>query len=269
MSRHTPPSSAASSLPAGFTRRRLMLAGGLSLVGLGGCSLIPREAQVPMPAWHEPAGAGFTPDTLVVMLPGIHNRPRDFVTEGLVADLRRRRPDVDVLLVDAHMGYYRDRSVLNRLREDVIVPARAQGYRQIWLAGISLGGFGSLLYAARHGQDIDGVLAIAPYLGSDEVIRSIRTQGGPGPWRRSPAALQANEAEQDLWAWLSRPPAGAPPVHLGFGTEDRMSESHRLMASVLPADRVMRVAGGHDWAPWKALWRQWLVQGPLAPMSAV
>lgn len=269
MSRHTPTPSAALSLPADTTRRRLLLAGGLSLAGLGGCSLLPREAQVPMPAWREPARDGHTADTLVVMLPGIHNRPRDFVSEGLVADLRQKRPDIDVLLADAHMGYYRDRSVMTRLRDDVIAPARARGYRQIWLAGISLGGFGSLVYAARNPQDVDGVLAIAPYLGRDEVIQSIRTKGGPAAWRRSPAALQANDAEQDLWAWLAQPPSDAPPVHLGFGVDDRMSDGHRLMAGLLPPDRVMKTAGGHDWTPWRALWRQWLVQGPLGVPASV
>ncbi|HMW22254.1 MAG TPA: alpha/beta hydrolase [Burkholderiaceae bacterium] len=248
---------------------RLGLGAAAALVpALGGCSLLPRSTVVPMPLLREPAAAARPAETLVVMLPGRFDRPQDFVREGLVGDLKRRHADVDVLLADAHLGYYMDRSVLERLRQDVIGPARRQGYRQIWLAGISLGGFGALGYAARHaaeaGGEVDGVLAIAPYLGSDEVIGAIGRAGGARPWLASPARLRAIDLEQDIWQWLAEPPAGGPPVFLGFGRGDRMGAAHRLAAGLLPSARVMQVDGGHDWAPWRALWQQWLAQGPLA-----
>ncbi|BDI06448.1 hypothetical protein CATMQ487_34180 [Sphaerotilus microaerophilus] len=254
-----------------LARIGLGLAGAAGLAPLlGGCGMLPRSSVVPMPLLREPAAPGRA-DTLVVMLPGRFDRPQDFVREGLVADLKGRRADVDVLLADAHLGYYMDRSVLDRLREDVIGPARRQGYRQIWLAGISLGGFGALGYAARHGEEpggkVDGVLAIAPYLGSDEVIRAIGREGGPQRWLASPAKLGANDLEQDVWQWLAHPPADAPPVFLGYGRGDRMGSAHRLAAGLLPDGHVMHVDGGHDWAPWRALWQQWLVQGPLAPSA--
>jgi pimeloyl-ACP methyl ester carboxylesterase len=256
-------------------RRQALRRVGFGLLGLGsagpwlaGCSLLPRRSEVPMPQLHDAAASGARADTLVVMLPGRFDQPQDFVREGLVADLRRQRPDVDLRLVDAHLGYYLDRSVLERLRQDVIGPARAQGYRQVWLAGISLGGFGALGYAARHGQEadagVDGVLAIAPYLGSDAVLAAMAAAGGPQRWLASPARLSAIDLEQDVWQWLAEPPLDSPPVFLGFGWGDRMGQAHRLAASLLPAGRVMPVEGGHDWAPWRAVWRQWLAQGPLA-----
>ncbi|HNG79406.1 MAG TPA: hypothetical protein PLW24_08070, partial [Burkholderiaceae bacterium] len=227
---------------------------------LGGCSALPLGTTVPMPQLRDPAAGVRQADTLVVMLPGRFDHPQDFVREGLVADLKRQRADVDVLMVDAHLGYYLDRSVLVRLRQDVIRPARQQGYRQVWLAGISLGGFGALGYTARHGQEagaeIDGVLAIAPYLGSDAVIDAMAAAGGARHWLESSQRLCANELEQDLWQWLAEPPEGAPPAFLGFGRADRMSDAHRLAAGLLPAGRVMQVEGGHDWAPWRSLWRQ-------------
>lgn len=264
--------------PAGGTtrtdRRRALARLGLGLAGaaglapwLGGCGMLPRSSVVPMPLLSEPARLALRADTLVVMLPGRFDRPQDFVREGLVADLKRQRPDVDLLLADAHLGYYMDRSVLDRLREDVVRPARRQGYRQVWLAGISLGGFGALGYTARHGAEpggeIDGVLAIAPYLGSDDVIQAIGREGGPRRWLGSPAKLAANDLEQDLWRWLAEPQGDAPPVFLGFGRGDRMGSAHRLAAGLLPPGRVMQVNGGHDWAPWRTLWQQWLAQGPL------
>lgn len=252
-----------------LARLGLGLAGGAGLSPLlGGCSVLPLGTAVPMPQLREPAVSAQRAETLVVMLPGRFDRPQDFVREGLVADLKQQRADVDVLMVDAHLGYYLDRSVLVRLRQDVIRPARRQGYKQVWLAGISLGGFGALGYTARHGQEegseIDGVLALAPYLGSDDVIDAMATAGGARRWLKSSQRLRANELEQDLWHWLAEPPAGAPPVFLGFGRADRMNDAHRLAAGLLPTGRVMQVEGGHDWAPWRSLWQQWLARGPLS-----
>lgn len=264
---NTPPSSALSSAVE-TPRRRFLCAGALSLAGLGGCSLLPRETVVPMPMLRAAASSQTRSDTLVVMLPGIRDRPSDFVTEGLVADLRQHRPDVDVLLADAHFGYYRDRSVLERLKADVIDPARARGHRHIWLVGISLGGFGALGYGAQHGQDIDGIVVLAPYLGEDRVIRDITRAGGPAAWLASPQAQNATPLERAIWQSLSQRPVDAPPIHLGYGREDRMSPGHRLMARQLPPDRVLHVAGGHDWAPWRALWRQWLARDPLGESLA-
>lgn len=277
MDRHTHSSSGGNAARTG--RRSALARLGLGVAGaagitplLGGCGLLPRGSQVPMPLLREASASAEQAETLVVMLPGRFDRPQDFVREGLVADLKRRRADVDLLLADAHLGYYMDRSVLDRLREDVIRPARRQGYRQVWLAGISLGGFGALGYAARHGREsgaeVDGVLAIAPYLGSNEVIGAIGRSGGARRWLASAARLQAIDLEQDVWQWLADPPADAPPAFLGFGRGDRMGAAHRLAAGLLPGGRVMQVDGGHDWAPWRALWQQWLAQGPLASPAA-
>ena len=53
--------------------------------------------------------------------------------------------------------------MVDRLKEDVINPAKEKGYTKIWLVGISLGGLGSLLYAMEHPSDIEGMLVLAPY----------------------------------------------------------------------------------------------------------
>ncbi len=66
---------------------------------------------------------------------------------------------------------------------DVVLPARAAGYDTIWLAGTSLGGIGALLYLRDHPDDLAGVLALAPYLGEEGVIREIERAGGPASWQ--------------------------------------------------------------------------------------
>jgi hypothetical protein len=261
------------------TRRLALLAGaGGALLGLAGCQFLPRTPVTPMPLLRQPGPGPGRADTLVVLLPGAYSRPQEFIDEGYVRALRASGgagAAADVWIADAHLGYFNDRSVLRRLREDVIAPARAQGYQRLWLVGISLGGFGALAYASVHGRSagtgVDGVLAVAPYLGSRRLQGEMLAAGGPRAWADATPAgtpgleqgASPDDGERALWRWLARPPAGAPPVYLGYGSEDRLADGHRLLAGVLPADRVATVPGGHDWPPWLALWQGWLQRGLL------
>ena len=77
-----------------------------------------------------------------------------------------------------HFGYYLRRTAIERLREDVIVPAQRKGYGEIDLVGISLGGFGALYYAMHHPGEIARLFLLAPYLGEQPVVREICTAGG-------------------------------------------------------------------------------------------
>ena len=58
----------------------------------------------------------------------------------------------------------------------MIGPLRAQGYRELWLAGTSMGGFGAVGLRTQHPERIAGLLLFAPYMGSsgvtDEVVRA-------------------------------------------------------------------------------------------------
>ena len=259
-------------------RQALLAATATALLGLPGCQLLPRQPVTPMPVLRQPAPGPGRAKTLVVMLPGAYSLPQEFVDEGYVQALGTRGVRADVLVADAHLGYFNDRSVLRRLRDDVVAPARAQGYSRLWLVGISLGGFGALAYASVHGRHpqhgVDGVLAVAPYLGSRRLQGDMLAAGGPVAWadaqpatpsaaRELTEATSPDDGERALWRWLVRPPADAPPVYLAYGTDDRLASGHRLLAGVLPPDRVTTVPGGHDWPPWRALWQQWLQRGLL------
>ncbi|MGB7542969.1 MAG: alpha/beta hydrolase, partial [Burkholderiales bacterium] len=103
--------------------------------------------------------------TLLVMLPGATDRPEDFVEQGFIQAVRASGASVDVAAVDAHMDYYIEHSVVERLEADVIAPARAKGYTRTWLMGISLGGMGALAYARGHAKEVEGVILLAPFLG--------------------------------------------------------------------------------------------------------
>jgi pimeloyl-ACP methyl ester carboxylesterase len=250
--------------------------GWCSLATLGsGCALVVPPTLSRMEVLRLPGRCGGRSPTLVVMLPGAYSRPPEFVEAGFPQTLSAAGFDADICIADSHVGYYSDRSILRHLREEIVLPARAQGYRQIWLVGISLGGFGALGYAVRHGAEIDGVLAIAPYLGPRRLTQEIVAAGGPHAWRAAGLAAAApgnpaDELDRELWRAFTTPgnsagPGSAPrpPVYLGYGVDDRFADAHRRFAELLPAAHVATAPGGHDWPAWRALWSAWVARGLL------
>ena len=71
---------------------------------------------------------------------------------------------------------------MNRLREDVIGPARSGGYSTIWLVGISLGGLGAGLYTGHYPGDVASLVLLAPFLGEAPIIEEIAAAGGVRTW---------------------------------------------------------------------------------------
>lgn len=195
---------------------------------------------------------------LLVFLPGIGDCAADFEAKGLLRLVRQTDWPVDIVTVDAHYGYYADRTILDQLHRDVFLPAQAVGYRHVWLAGISLGGFGALLYTSRYPDHITGVIALAPFLGDRSVIHEISSAGGLNTW----LGENATDEVRLLWHWLrgyrrSDSPS-SPLMYLGFGNEDSFAEGHRLLAAALPSNQVLVVRGGHQWSVWEQLWQGFL-----------
>lgn len=222
------------------------------LLCLGACA--GRPLKVPMDSLVDtqgmPAGR-----TLLVLLPGAYDVPRDYITHGFISEIRRHGWPVDVVAVDAHVDYYTSQSVVRRLHEDVIEPARERGYARIWLGGISLGGFGSLLYVHQHPGVVEGVILLAPYLGARSQVRDIGRAGGLVHWK--PARDLPLDEEQEMLAWLGQLLASGgskPDLWLGYGASDRFASAIGVLAEALPADHVRRIDGGHDWPTWRALW---------------
>jgi pimeloyl-ACP methyl ester carboxylesterase len=242
------------------------LSGGGTVATLGGCAALAGPSRIQMDVIRDDQGCnGALSPTLLVFLPGAHMKPQELVDQGFVAAVRQRGRAVDLALPDAHLGYVYDGSVLDHLHADLIAPALApsEGRRQIWLAGISLGGYVALAYARRHPERIAGVLTLAPYLGRKPLLKAIADAGGPALWRRSAQPRDAEDIDHALWMWLSDPQRTGPPLWLGYGREDRLVDGHRLMAEVLPAGHVTTAPGDHDWLPWRALWAEWLDRGLL------
>jgi len=190
---------------------------------------------------------------------------RDRSLAYTIARLCKYLLGLDVVAADAHMGYYRNETFIERLRDDVVAPARARGIRTIFLVGISAGGTGAILYTRAHPEDVCGMLLIAPFLGSAEMVNEVAAAGGLAAFQ--PPGRAGKQFERDLWAWLSAtasPTSPSLPILLGYGAEDEFAAGHRLLAAALPAGRVFIAKGGHEWAPWRAVWAEFLRSGALA-----
>lgn len=190
---------------------------------------------------------------LLIMLPGAADKPQDFVEQGFIRALRERNLTVDVAVVDAHMDYYFEHTIVERLHQDVVVPAREQGYEHICLLGVSLGGMGCLLYLREH-ADIDSVILLAPFLGSRGTIADVTKAGGFQHWIPD---SKTDDDERKFLAWLQAYPfddLALPKIYLGYGAEDRFAPASQLLAGLLPLPQVTAIPGGHDWRTWLALW---------------
>ncbi len=236
------------------------------LAAVTGCGLW-RPVSVPMPSLSKPARCASPADTLLVMLPGSFARPEEFVLEGFVQAVRERQLAVDMVLVDAHLGYYSDRSIIDRLQADIVAPARAHGYRSIWLVGISVGAFGAMIHTQAQPEGITGIVALGPYLGKRSVTEQVRAGGGLSRWTAPLGPLAADEIDLILWRWLQGARADGSgvsvPLYLGYGLADRFLADDELLAAAVPAERVFTAEGGHDWAVWLTLWQRMLDAMPL------
>jgi pimeloyl-ACP methyl ester carboxylesterase len=192
---------------------------------------------------------------LVVFLPGRGDDLDGLKKSGIAQIIQREWPDADVELAAVTMAYYLDGHATRRLHDEVMAPALKHGYRQIWLAGTSLGGMGALTYNRDYPGEIYGMILLAPYLGDSTVPKEIAAAGGLAQWNPGPAeTLGPKTWQRELWRYLKTwtvDPAMTRHVWLGYGDTDRLRKDIELMSPTLPAAHVLMVSGGHSWKTWK------------------
>ncbi|MBI5055450.1 MAG: alpha/beta fold hydrolase [Nitrospirae bacterium] len=190
---------------------------------------------------------------LIVFLPGRGDRLGTYMKHGFIDAIRQKGLNVDMAEADAYEAYYQDGSIGVRLREDIIGPAKAKGYKHIWLVGISMGGTGALLYASKYPDDISGVIAFSPFLGDEEIIGKIKNADGVQNW--NPGRITEDDWQDFLWLWIKNyETEKSLPVYLGYGDHDRFAPVNNIFATALPRDHVVVINGAHDWQTWETLW---------------
>jgi hypothetical protein len=206
------------------------------------------------------------PDILLVMVPGMGMVEADFHAKGLIAAVEQRHWPVAITTVDPGPDAYLDGSVEARLLAGIAEARRATGSTRVWLAGISLGCQG-ILRCVRSRPDItEGLLLLTPYLASTGLIAEVVTAGGLRSWAM---ANQRAEPDRALLTWLAAtPPCELPCMLVGHALGDRFATTATMLADLLPAGRMVSVAGEHDWTSWGSLWRLMLDRDPFGQTVA-
>lgn len=232
------------------------------LVLLSGCAqLVPREPVAPVEVeWLVGDGRAGEGRRLIVFLPGRWSGVGEFGREGFGEMVQRLAPETDAVAVDLHLGYYKDRSAVVRLRSDVVAPARRAGYGEIWFVGTSLGGLGSLLYGLEEAGGVERFVLLAPFLGEEGIVNEIEQAGGLRAWE--PGVIGEEDYQRKLWSGMRGVALGQrgdfPEMWLGFGEGDRLARSNGFFAQEVLEGRAVTVDGGHDWEAWRRLFEIYL-----------
>ena len=229
-----------------------LLASLLSLSLGTGCAYV-RRAKTPMETHTFVSQGANRVRGAIVLLPGFGDGPTAFEERGFVAALKRGAPDYDIVAADAHFGYYRTRSLIARLDQDVIGPLRQAGYRELWLVGASMGGHGAVAYARVHPERIAGLLLFAPYMGPREVVQEVQRAGGLCQYRPPSRYVDDQEGfaranfgflrervcdKHDLSLWVA------------VGQSDGLHLADAVLGKALEPARFLTLPGGHGWKVW-------------------
>jgi len=223
----------------------------------------------PILHFDHPQAAPVEHRILLVMLPGAGMQASEFESRLMVAAVREQSFPIDVIAAGPDMSLYLDGDIAAAIHRIIIEPALARGYRRIWLLGISLGGMGALLYASHHADDLEGLMLLAPFLGTQGTIAEIQASGGLASWQAASSSATTGERRLLLWLqdYLERP-LTRPAIYLGYGKTDRFAAGHRFLADALPPIQVVTHPGGHDWDSWLPLGRSLFAAATFTAMDA-
>jgi S-formylglutathione hydrolase FrmB len=200
---------------------------------------------------------GAPPRRLIALLTGSYSEPEDFVRQGFAAAVAEQGVAAEIVMAEMRAAWFADGSIVERIRDSIVIPARVRGFDRIWLGGISIGALATLSYAARHEDDLEGLVLLSPYPAARDVLREVDAAGGLSHWH--PQIPIEGDLEREAWLWLASR-GGSLPVFCYYGTQDRFAEGQRRMAQALEPAHVHERPGGHDWAAWRAFWNEFLVE---------
>ena len=246
---------------------------GLLLLALGSLGACAAGGDVTRPIPTQLIHAPQPARRVVVMLPGRGDDLAGLQRQHVAQLIQQAWPDADVILTGLTMPWYRAGLATVRLHDEVIAPLEAHGHGQVWLAGISLGGFGALLYDQAYPDQVHGILLLSSYLGEAAIQREIRAAGGLAAWQPGPAQpIGPRTFQRELWRYLkhwSTDPARTQTVWLAYGASERFRDAIELMSPSLPAGHVFMLPGHHNWTLWQPALRKLLHAVDSAPSGGV
>jgi pimeloyl-ACP methyl ester carboxylesterase len=144
------------------------------------------------------------------------------------------------------------------VHDEIVEPARARGYTDIWMACASLGGMGTLLYEEHYPGEMHGLVLLAPYLGERPLSQEITAVGGLANWQPGPqpAVFDANNFQRELWrglkTWVTQADISRR-VWLGYGDRDKLRYALPNFTPLLLKEHIFVRPGWHAWTTWTPL----------------
>jgi len=115
---------------------------------------------------------------------------------------------------------------------------------EVFLAGLSIGGYGALRLGAKYGGLVRGVSAHSPITRLHDMARFLP----------EPNSYLADEPF--VGVWIARHRSSLPPIRFDCGTADPLLDASRRLHGELVQQKVVHIyeefPGAHDWVYWKA-----------------
>jgi len=128
-----------------------------------------------------------------------------------------------------------------------VLPATLTEKSPLFIAGLSMGGFGALRLGAKHPtrfRAMSGHSSITHFSQMVKFVEEPLSRYGPPP-----------ESEQSVLHWMETNRATLPPFRFDCGTEDLLIEENRTLHRELDARGIPHVyeefPGGHEWPYWE------------------
>jgi putative tributyrin esterase len=196
---------------------------------------------------------------LVILLNGVYGSHRAWIEQGEAPQTALRligegwiRPMVLAMPADGlwslDTGFVRhvDGAYERWIMEDVIAGARElvpELGPVLFLAGLSIGGYGALRLGAKYGRIVRGISAHSPITRLHDMARFL------------PEPNSYLGDEPFVGVWIARHRANLPPLRFDCGTEDPLVDASRRLHDELVRQSVVHIyqeyAGAHDWSYWK------------------
>jgi putative tributyrin esterase len=118
---------------------------------------------------------------------------------------------------------------------------------RLYLAGMSMGGYGALRLGAKYAERVAAIAAHSAVTSLDDLQPFVQDPIGKD--------LAAGKRDADLLYWMRKHRAHLPPIRFDCGTEDSLLASNRVLHAALTKARIAHVyeehTGGHDWDYWR------------------
>ena len=123
------------------------------------------------------------------------------------------------------------------------------------IAGLSMGGYGAMLYTLKHPELFGAAASISGAFGGPSGIEDVMPQLKPSTDAAFGPAGSAARHEDDLDTWIAKDDSSSLPyLFLECGTTDPLLESNRHVIAELSARRFAyeyhEMPGSHTWSFW-------------------